>query len=95
MKLGMLVTTSFIISFMLTLAGACLKIMHAEGAGTWLTMGIIASILFIVTAIYEVRTSKRIDDTEKIVWTLAFIFFSGITGLIYILMGRKRIAAHY
>lgn len=95
MKLGTIVTTSFIISFILTLVGAYLKITHSEGADTWLTIGIIASIVFIVTAIYEVRTSKRIDHAEKTMWTLAFIFFSSIAGLIYILIGRRRIAANY
>ncbi len=94
MKLGIIVKTSFISSFILTLIGAYLKITHSEGADTWLTIGIIASIVFIVTAIYEVRISKRIDHTKKTMWTLAFIFFSSIAGLIYILIGR-RIAANY
>ncbi len=94
MKLGTIVTTSFIVSFILTLVGAYQKIIHAEGADTWLIIGLIASLVFIVTAIYEVRTSKRIDHPEKTMWTLAFIFFSSIAGLIYILIGRKRIAAN-
>ena len=95
MKIGTIVITSFIISFILTLVGAYLKINHSEGADTWLTIGIISSIVFIVTAIYEVRTSKRIDQAEKNMWTLGFIFFSSIAGLIYVFISRRRIAANY
>jgi len=94
MKLGTIVKTSFIISFIITLIGAYLKITHSEGAETLLIIGIIATLVFIVTAIYEVRTSKRIDNTEKTMWTHAFIFFSGIAGLIYFFIGRKRIATN-
>lgn len=92
MKLGTIVKTSFITSFIITLIGAYLKIIHTEGADVWLTIGIIASIVFIVSAIYEVRTSRRIDNTEKTMWTIGFILFSSITGLLYILIGRRRIA---
>jgi hypothetical protein len=28
-------------------------------------------------------------------WTIAFIFFSGLAGLIYFFIGRRRIAANY
>ena len=66
MKLGTIVTTSFMISFILTLVGVYLKITHYEGADTSLAIGIISSIVFIVTAIYEVRTSKRIAHPEKL-----------------------------
>ena len=93
MKLGTIVKWSFIISFIVTLIGAYLKITHAENAETLLIIGVIVTMIFIVSAIYEVRTSERIDNTEKTLWTLAFIFFSGITGLIYFLIGRKRIVS--
>ena len=79
-------------SFIITLIGAYLKIIHAEGAEVCLTIGIIFLIVFIVTAIFEVRTSRKIDTTEKTMWTIAFIFMSGLAGLIYFLIGRKRIA---
>ena len=94
MKLASVVKTSFVVGFVITLLGAYLKIMHAGGANTWLTIGIIAWLVFTVTAIYEVRTSKKIDDLEKTRWTIAFIFLNSITGVIYILIGRKRIASN-
>lgn len=94
MKLGTIVKTSFIVSFIIMLIGAYLKMIHSEGAETLLILGIIAALVFIVTAIYEVRSSNKIGNTEKTMWTLAFIFFSGIAGLIYFFIGRKRIATN-
>ena len=83
--------TSFIISMLFTIIGAYLKITHSEGAETLLIVGLISTLIFIVSAIYEVRTSTRIAPSEKTMWTIAFIFFNGIAGLIYFLIGRKRI----
>ena len=94
MKLGSIVKSSFVTSFIITLIGAYFKIMHSEGAEVLLITGLIATLVFIASAIYEVRTSNRIDHTEKTMWTIAFIFMSGITGLIYFLIGRKRIASN-
>jgi Phospholipase_D-nuclease N-terminal len=94
MKLGTIVKTSFIVSIIITLAGAYLKITHLSGAEALLIIGVIASLVFIVSAIYEVRTSNRIDNTEKTMWTVAFILMSGVTGLVYFIVGRKRIAAN-
>ncbi len=76
MKLGTIVKTSFIISMLLTLIGAYLKITHSEGAETLLIVGVIATLIFIVSAIYEVRTSKRIRIPP----------FNGIQ-LLYLLQG--------
>lgn len=91
MKLSTIVKTSFLLSFITTLVGAYLKITHFKGAETLLIIGIIITLIFIVSAIYEVRTSNRIDSTEKTMWTIAFIFMSGLTGLVYFFIGRKRI----
>ena len=92
MKLGTIVKWSFIISFTITLIGAYLKITHAFGAETLLMIGVFSVLVFIASAIYEIRTSTRIGHSEKTMWTIAFIFMSGIAGIIYFLMGRRRIA---
>jgi hypothetical protein len=57
-----------------------------------LIIGLIVSLIFIVAAVYEVRTSRRIGYAEKNVWTIALIFIGGITGIIYMIVGRRRIA---
>ena len=92
MKIGTLVKWSFIISFIITLLGAYLKITHSKGAQPLLIVGVASSLVFIASAIYEVRTSTRINNHEKTMWTIAFIFMSGFAGLIYFFIGRKRIA---
>ncbi len=92
MKLGTIVKWSFIMCFIITFLGAYLKMTHSEGAETLLIIGIIATLIFIVSAIYEVRTSNRIANSEKTMWTIAFSFMGGLAGLVYFLIGRKRIA---
>jgi hypothetical protein len=91
MKTGIIVKTSFALSILTTIVGAWLKIIHSEGAEVLLIIGLIASLIFIVTAVYEVRTSKRIGDAEKTVWTIALILSGAMTGIIYMLVGRRRI----
>ena len=65
MNIGYLVKGSFIVYCTIIFAAVYLKVVHAKEAGTFLIIGLIASLFFIVSAIYEVRTSKRIDKTEK------------------------------
>jgi hypothetical protein len=60
MKTGTIVKSSFAVSILSALIGAYMKIIHAEAAGFFLITGVIASLIFIVTAVFEVRTSKRI-----------------------------------
>jgi len=95
MKVGIIMKTSFMISILSTIIGAYLKIKHLEGVEILFIVGVIAIVIFIVSAIYEVRTSTRIAPSEKTMWTIAFIFFSGIAGIIYFFIGRKRIASEY
>ena len=57
-------------------------------------MGLIASAVFIITAVYEVVTSSRIRQQEKVMWTIALILGGSISGILYIILGRKRVASH-
>jgi ammonia channel protein AmtB len=92
MKLSLVVKTSFIAGFLLVFAGAYLKIIHSAYADNVLLPAVIVWIIFIVSAIYEVRSSEKIDNTAKTLWTLGFIFFAGFAGLLYMLGMRRRIA---
>lgn len=91
MKLETMVKWSFMISLAVTLIGAYLKITHSVGAETVLTIGVISTLIFIASAIYEKRLSNRINHAEKTMWTIAFLFMSAIAGIIYFVTGRKRI----
>ena len=94
MNLGRIVTWSFFISLVLVLVGAFMKILHLPGAEQLLIVGMVTNGVFVVSALSEVWRSERIDKNEKIMWTIAFIFigFLGtIAGIVYLLLGRKRI----
>jgi 4-hydroxybenzoate polyprenyltransferase len=92
MKTGIIVKSSFALSILTTVVGACLKIIHSEGVEVLLIIGLIVSLIFIIAAVYEVRKSKRIGFAEKAIWTIALIFIGGITGIVYMIGGRRRIA---
>ncbi len=91
MNFGSIVKSSFFAGVIFSFIGAYLKITHREVADVFLAAGIITSLVFIITAIYEVNSSKNISHREKTMWTIAFLFFNGFTGLIYFFVGRKRI----
>jgi heme A synthase len=93
MKKVTIVKTGFTISLLLVLFSSWLKLIHAPGADTWLSIAAALVIIFVGIGIYEVLSSKRIDNSEKIMWTVGFILFSGLTGLAYFFMGRKRVIA--
>ena len=90
MKLGTIVKVSWLVSLILILTGAILKITHSHGSGPWLTIGIITSIVFFISALFEIWTSNRIDKTSKILWTVVLFIFNGLGAIIYILVGRKK-----
>jgi hypothetical protein len=54
----------------------------------------VANGVFIVSALSEVWGSVRINTNEKVMWTIAFIFMGflgALAGILYVVMGRKRI----
>ena len=78
----------------MSLVGALMKILHLPGAEQLLMVGVVSNGVFVVSALTEVWRSVRIDKNEKIMWTIAFVFmgFLGvIAGIVYLLLGRKRI----
>jgi predicted transporter len=93
MKTGKFIGWIFFASVAFSIVGAFFKIRHWEGADTILTVSMIATLAYIIAAIYEVQTSHRIDQREKTMWTIAFILLNGVAGLVYFLMGRKRVVA--
>jgi predicted membrane channel-forming protein YqfA (hemolysin III family) len=94
MNLGKIVSWSFFISLALSLVGALMKILHLPGAEQLLMVGVVSNGVFVVSALTEVWRTVRIDKNEKIMWTIAFVFMGflgAIAGIVYLLLGRKRI----
>ncbi len=90
-KLNIALKLSFAVSFILALVSFVFLINHLPRAEEFLIASIIASVVFIVLAIYEVTQSSRFSRNEKFMWTIAFIFLSGIAGVVYLMLGRKRL----
>jgi hypothetical protein len=82
---------AFMISFSFTIIGVLLKINHIGNATIILSIGLISTLIYIIIGIKEVNSSTKIEKSEKIMWTVGFIFFSFITALVYLFSGRKRI----
>ncbi len=91
MEFGTLVKSSFFVGLILSIIGAYLQIIHSSYADIFLMAGIMFTFLFIGSAVTEVFASKRIAKNEKLMWTIGFVFFSSIAGLVYVLIGRRRI----
>lgn len=93
MKSGTIVKASFIISF----TSFCIMTFSVMTGTSVSEIGLITCIgsylIFIGTAISEVIISKRIHNAEKKMWTIAFVLMSFISGLLYFLVGRKRIVS--
>ena len=92
MSTDKIVKFSFALS-LLTIVAAFYKILHSEYAYLILMIGLVASMVFLIIAIYEVRISKRINEREKIMWTIGFLFMGTLASIFYMLNGRKRIIA--
>ena len=91
MKANTIITVSFILSFILTITGAILKIMHLQNAEFILMGGIITNVIYLIFAIIEIINSTKINHREKIMWTIAFVLMTSIAGFIYFFVGRKRV----
>ena len=68
-----------------------MKIVHQPTADTWIIAGLVLTFIFLVTALYEVFTSPRIQPREKILWGLGFVMMLAFTGLYDLLSERRRI----
>lgn len=81
----------FLVSFSIILIGTFLKIMNWGFTEPTIIIGLLCTLSYIILGIFEVNNSPKIDKPEKYMWAIAFIFFGFITGLVYLISGRKRI----
>ncbi|WP_353148789.1 hypothetical protein [Flavobacterium sp.] len=81
--------TAFVISPILTIIGAMMKIYHWEYSYIFLIVGILSILFYVFVGIYEVNNSNRISSSEKVLWTIGFITFSFFVGLFYLIKRQK------
>lgn len=74
---------TFVLAFILVLFGSFLKIYHLEFATLFLMLGLFSTLCYIVLGIYQINHSVKLKNNEKVLWTIGFISFSFITGLLY------------
>lgn len=75
----------------LIIYGAYLKIMRQSPASTFLQIGLLASLIFVVLAIVEIFSSKKINPFERGLLLFGFLFFNFVIGFFYLTRGRRRI----
>ncbi|WP_353078360.1 hypothetical protein [Flavobacterium sp.] len=73
----------FVLAFILVLFGSLLKICHLEFATLFLILGLFTTLCYIILGIYQINHSVKLKNNEKVLWTIGFISFSFITGLLY------------
>lgn len=81
----------FILAFLVVIVGAFMKINHMDGAEILMIISFVVSLGYIVIGIYEVNSSNKIKQSEKVMWIFGFVFISLVAGLVYLLNGRKRV----
>lgn len=91
MKNKQILNLSFALSFVIVIIGALFKIMHYPYSQLFLIVGLISMLVFWYVAISEIKSSTKIDGSEKFMWIIGLIFFGSVAGLVYLLSARKRI----
>ena len=82
---------SLILSIVIVIVGALFKIMHYPYSQLLLIIGFVSMLVFWYVAISEIKSSTKIDGSEKFMWIFGLIFFGSFIGLVYLLSARKRI----
>lgn len=91
MKNKQILNLSFVLSIVIVLVGALFKIMHYPYSQLLLIVGLISMLVFWYVAISEIKSSTKIDGSEKFMWIFGIIFLGSVAGLVYLLSARKRI----
>lgn len=81
---------AFMISFSFTIIGVLLKINHIGNATIILAIGLISTLIYIIIGIKEVNSSTKLESSDKVLWTIGFLFFNFFVGIFY-LIKRKNI----
>lgn len=86
-----LLKLSFIVGVLFTFSGAFLKIINARNAEPILIVGVFASYIYAIQAIFDIIRTTRMHRREKIMWIITFIFMNSFTGMVYFIFNNKRI----
>ncbi len=91
MNTSKLLVSTYLVSVAGFLIGTWAKLTHQPNADTLLLTWMIPTIIFVAMAVMEIFRSEKIQLSEKVMWVVGFIFVNFVTGLLYLLIGRKRV----
>ena len=77
---------TYILSVILATVGLLFKIQHWPNGNNILSIGLLFSIVYIFIGIQSIMSKPRMQVVEKGAWVACFIFFSAITGLVYMIL---------
>lgn len=86
-----LIPIFFTFSFIIIVIATLLKILHQPFSVEIMALGLISAVFYIILSLIEIFKSDRIGITEKIMWLVAFTAMGTVTGLVYIVSGRRRV----
>ena len=90
-NLKTLFNLNFTSSFLALTTGIWMLFKNSPSTDVYFSIAIVTGIIYILIALYEINSSNKIKEVNKLFWTLSFIASAPITGLVYMLIGRKRI----
>lgn len=79
------------ISLICIVTGLVRKILHYPNSEAIIMTAVFAAIVYSLIALIEIWPSAQIKTTEKLMWTVGFIFFSWLAGPLYYFNRRKKI----
>ena len=91
MNKALILKISFAVSLLCLLSGLVFKILHYPISEGIIIISLLTALVFILIALPEVWSSRTIHISEKMMWTVGFFVLMGLTGLLYLIQGRKRV----
>jgi TctA family transporter len=90
-KRDLLFTKCFSLGVLIILLATILKFLHIYNGFALAIIGIVLIAISVITALLEINSSKKLDATSKLIWTICFLLFSVIIGFVYLRAGRSKI----
>lgn len=78
-----------IITFPLAMLGGWLKIIHADGAENFLTLGLLSSLFLVIIFGIEAAKAKFLKQEEKLWWLVGFLLFGWFAAILYLIKYRR------
>jgi hypothetical protein len=74
---------ALVVSIASSMLGAIFKTMHWEGASSLITIGLIAVLAYTSIGLNDVYQNKNNSLKDTFLWTISFVLFTYIVGLVY------------